>query len=87
MSPFSAAERLCIVLASTEPALPNKEPSVGIKINAIINDDERTAINVIGRNFINSPIISGQKASGINAVNVVQVEAIIGQDILLAAAA
>ena len=66
------------------PTEPNKLPSVGTKIKAINNEAERTATKVIGRNFINSPTIPGQKIRGKKAAKVVVVEAIIGQAILFA---
>ena len=56
-----------------------------MKIKAINNEALRVAIKVIGRNFMNSPTIPGQKTSGIKAAKVVAVEAIIGQDIRWAA--
>ena len=43
------------------------------------NEDPRTMIRVIGKNFINSPIIPGQKAREMNAAKVVAVELIIGK--------
>ena len=67
------------------PSDPNSPPIVGTKINAIINEAERTATKVIGRNFMNSPTIPGQKISGKKAARVVAVDAIIGNAILLAA--
>ena len=48
---------------------------------------DRTAISVIGRYFMNSPDVPGHSASGTNAASVVQVEAIIGQDMRTAARA
>ena len=50
----------------------------GFITNATNRDDDRTTIKVYGRNFINSPIIPGQRANGMNAARVVAVEVIIG---------
>ena len=41
-------------------------------------EDPRTRINVIGRYFINSPKMPGQRANGTNAAKVVAVDAIMG---------
>ena len=68
------------------PVLPIIEPSVGTNRSAIRSDALSTAIRVIGRNFMNSPGIPGQNARGTNAASVVQVEAMIGQDMRRAAA-
>ena len=65
-------------LALMLPVAPTREPSVGTNTRAISSEDASTAISVIGRYFMNSPIIPGQKARGTNAASVVQVEAIIG---------
>jgi hypothetical protein len=61
------------------------EPSVGTKSSAIINDADKTAIKVIGKYFMNSPDVPGQNASGTKAARVVQVEAIIGHAMRIAA--
>ena len=61
------------------------EPSVGTKSSAINSDASSTAISVMGRNFMNSPITPGQNASGMNAASVVQVDAMIGHAIRRAA--
>ncbi len=50
----------------------------GLITNATKSEEPNTMINVIGKNFINSPIIPGQNANGRKAANVVAVEAIIG---------
>ena len=64
--------------------LPIFAPRVGIKINAMSKDAVNVAINVIGRNFMNSPTIPGQKIRGMKAASVVPVDAVIGHAILLA---
>ena len=51
----------------------------GLITNATNKEEARTIINVMGKNFINSPIIPGHKASGMNAATVVAVDDIIGQ--------
>ena len=53
--------------------------------HVVTNEAERTATKVMGRNFINSPTIPGQKINGKKAAKVVAVDAIIGKAILLAA--
>ena len=58
---------------------------VGTNNSAISSDAVSTAISVIGRYFMNSPMTSGQNASGTNAASVVQVDAMIGQAIRRAA--
>ena len=55
------------------------EVNAGLITNATNREELNTMISVIGRYFMNSPIIPGQIASGINAASVVAVEAIIGQ--------
>src|SRR5690606_29962657 len=45
----------------------NREVSTGLITKATKRDEDKTMINVMGRNFINSPMISSQKASGKNA--------------------
>ena len=64
---------------------PISPPIVGTKTNAISNDAVKVAISVIGKYFINSPIIPGQNISGAKAAKVVAVEAIIGHAIRSAA--
>ena len=49
-----------------------------LKIKATKSDELSTIISVIGKYFINSPMIPDQKANGKNAARVVAVEAIIG---------
>ena len=44
-------------------------------------EDKSVIISVIGRNFINSPIVPGQNTIGKNANTVVKVDATIGQPI------
>ena len=83
-----AAEGLAFPNGSViTPDDPKIEPNVGTNNRAIRRDELRTAISVMGRNFMNSPISSGQKASGKKAASVVQVDAIIGQAIRRAALA
>ena len=65
----------------TETFLPNIPPNTGMNINAINKDADNTQITVIGKNFIKLPTIPGQNSSGRNTINVVTVEAIIGQAI------
>ena len=67
------------------PVLPNNDPSVGTNSKAMISDALNTAINVIGRYFMNSPDMPGHSANGTNAASVVQVDAIIGHDMRIAA--
>ena len=43
------------------------------------SEEAKTIISVIGRNFMNSPMIPGHSAKGINAATVVAVDDIIGQ--------
>ena len=84
-SPVSAAARLRRAASFVAPVLPKIEPSVGTNNSAITNDADSTAINVIGRYCMNSPITPGQSASGMNAASVVQVDAMIGHDMRIAA--
>ncbi len=84
-SPVSAAARFWRAAAETAPVLPNIEPSVGTMSSAISSDAESTAIRVMGRYFMNSPDVPGQSASGTNAASVVQVEAMIGHAMRIAA--
>jgi hypothetical protein len=53
-------------------------PTVGTKIRAIARLAVRVAIRVIGRYFMNSPTIPGQKSSGRKAARVVAVEEMMG---------
>ena len=64
---------------SSIPTFMNTAVRAGLITKATNNEEPKTTINVIGRNFINSPIIPGQKANGIKAANVVAVEEIMGQ--------
>ena len=57
------------------------DPKTGTNNKAINNEEIRTQIKVIGKYFINSPAIPGQKIKGIKAARVVAVEEIIGNDI------
>ena len=66
--------------------LPMKVPRVGTKIKAMSKDAANVAIRVIGRNFMNSPTMPGQKSKGRKAAKVVAVEAMIGQAMRFAAA-
>ena len=50
----------------------------GLITRATNREEARTIIKVIGKNFINSPIIPGHKAKGTNAATVVAVEEISG---------
>ena len=84
-SPVSAAVRLRRASAVLAPVLPKIEPSVGTNNNAMTSDAERTAIKVIGKYFMNSPVVPGQNAKGTKAARVVQVDAMIGQAIRIAA--
>ena len=65
--------------SSTSSTLINKEVRTGLITKATKRDEDKTMIKVMGRNFINSPMMSSQKASGKNAERVVRVEVIIGQ--------
>ena len=53
--------------------------------NAMSNDADSTAISVSGRYFMNSPDVPGQRANGTKAASVVQVDAMIGQAMRIAA--
>src|SRR5690554_4126031 len=57
----------------------NSEVSTGLITKATNREEDNTIIKVMGRNFMNSPIISSQKASGKNAESVVNVEVMMGQ--------
>ena len=58
-----------------------------MKMSAINRDAVNVKITVIGRNFINSPIIPDQNSNGKNTDNVVSVDAMIGHAMRLAASA
>ncbi len=60
-------------------------PRTGTKINAIASDAVNVAINVMGRNFMNSPTTPGQNNKGRKAAKVVAVDEIMGQAIRFAA--
>ena len=62
-----------------------REESTGLITRATNSDDDRVMISVIGKNFMNSPMIPGQKIIGKKAHSVVMVELIIGQPTSLAA--
>jgi len=51
----------------------------------MLSDAASTTSRVIGKYFMNSPIMPGQNSNGINAAKVVAVEAVIGQAMRLAA--
>src|SRR5690554_6745886 len=55
------------------------EVRTGLITKATNREEARTMIRVMGRNFMNSPMISSQNASGRKAERVVKVEVIIGQ--------
>ena len=61
--------------------LINVEAKTGMIIKATNNEEVKTIIKVIGRCFINSPIMPGQKTNGKNAASVVAVDAIIAREI------
>ena len=75
----------CIFRILAPMVLPMKAPILGTKISAMNNDAVKVANRVIGRNFMNSPTMPGQKRSGMKAASVVAVDAVIGQDMRLAA--
>src|SRR5690606_22852290 len=64
--------------SSTSSTFINNEVRTGLITKATKRDEDKTMIKVMGRNFINSPMISSQKANGRNAERVVSVEVIIG---------
>ena len=82
---FSKIEREVIEDAAVNAAkvedgtIVGADLTTGFITNATNNDEPKTIINVMGKNFINSPIIPGQSASGTKAARVVAVEEIIGQ--------
>lgn len=55
--------------------------------NAISNDADNVASNVMGRYFMNSPTTPGQNSNGKKAAKVVSVAAMIGGAMRLAAKA
>ncbi len=59
------------------------EPPViaALTIIATNNDELNVIVNVIGKYFMNLPIVPGHNANGKNAINVVAVEEITGQAI------
>ena len=73
--------KFCWFKDLSNPKIP---PIVGIKINAMSNEDERTANNVTGRKNINSPATPGQNIRGKKAAKVVKVEANTGINIFFA---
>ena len=60
-------------------ALRKAAASTGLITSATNSDEASTTITVIGRYFMNSPMIPGQNSSGRNTATVVPVEAMIGQ--------
>ena len=54
-------------------------------IRAINSEEVNVANKVMGKYFMNAPIMPGQKISGVNTANVVAVEAMMGQAIRFAA--
>ena len=63
------------------PSLIKVAENTGMMTSATNSEDVRTMISVIGRFFINSPVIPPQKARGRKAASVVAVEVIIGKAI------
>ena len=53
--------------------------NTGLITKATKSEEPNVIISVIGRYFMNSPIIPGQKASGRKAAKVVAVDDIIGK--------
>ena len=53
--------------------------NMGLMTKAMNSEEDKTMMRVIGRYFINSPMMPGQMAKGRNAANVVAVEAMMGQ--------
>ena len=76
---------LYTLLTSSVFDLPKIDPKTGTNISAIKSEADSTKITVMGRYFINPPIIPGQKSRGRKTIKVVTVDAIIGHDILIAA--
>ena len=68
-----------LLLISPVSNFMNEAINTGLITNATNKDELNVTIKVIGKNFINSPIIPGQNANGKKAANVVAVDAIIGQ--------
>ena len=54
----------------------NRKQNTGLMISATNREEKRVVITVIGKYFMNSPIIPGQKISGIKAQTVVRVDAV-----------
>ena len=52
---------------------------MGLITNAMKRDEDKTMMRVIGKYFMNSPMMPGQIASGRKAASVVAVEAMMGQ--------
>ena len=65
--------------------LPNKDPIAGVKSSAYIREPPRTAKTVTIRVLKKEPDKESQNNKGKNAARVVRLEAITGQNILLAA--
>ncbi len=53
--------------------------STGLMTKAMNREEDKTMMRVIGRYFMNSPMMPGQMAKGKKAANVVAVEAMMGQ--------
>ena len=66
---------------------PIRPPSTGTKTRAIEREAASVRMTVIGRNFMNSPIIPVQNRSGKNTDSVVAVDATMGQAMRFAASA
>ena len=67
-----------LVLGFKSSVFIKTEVKVELITNATNNEDESTIIKVIGKNFMNCPIIPGHNAKGTKAAKVVAVDAIIG---------
>ena len=52
---------------------------MGLITKAMKRDEDKTMMRVIGRYFMNSPMMPGQIARGRNAASVVAVDAMMGQ--------
>ena len=70
---------------TTEKNRRKLAPSVGTKNSAISNEPDSVTSSVIGRYFMNCPTKPGKKSMGANTISVVEVEAIMGQAMRLAA--
>ena len=64
---------------STSCTFINKAVNTGLMTKATNKEDDNTIINVMGRYFMNSPMISSQNAKGRKAARVVAVDVMIGQ--------